>query len=136
MYADFAEAMASGEVEMNGVLLSDPVFTGGVVATPDGMAEHPPVDVDLDPASAAIDAGMDLSGINGGYMGGGPDIMEEAFDEMVAVTRRAMQAGHAPEPRRRPRTSSWSSTVWRPAPWLPTRPARRASPSTGRPTRA
>ena len=74
LYASFAEAMASGEVEANGVLLGRPVFAGDVVGPTDGTEEIAATEVDLDAGSNAVDAGVDLPGVNSGYMDAAPDL--------------------------------------------------------------
>lgn len=73
IYADFAEAMASGAVEANGVLLSRPIFAADFVGPADAMAHQDGADFTLAAGSNAIDRGLALPGINTGAPGG-PDL--------------------------------------------------------------
>jgi hypothetical protein len=74
LYDGFAETMASGQVEPNGVLLATPVFVPDVVGPADEMADAVPGDFALDPSSSAVDAGRVLAGINDGFEGSAPDL--------------------------------------------------------------
>ena len=74
LYGSFAEAMASGAVEGNGVLLSTPIFVAGLVGPADPVVAQEPAELDLDAASNAIDVGELLPGINTAYLDAGPDL--------------------------------------------------------------
>jgi hypothetical protein len=75
LYASFAEMQASGAVEQNGVLLSAPVFADGFVGpVGDGQVASTPAGFALAATSGAVDAGRLLAGLNGGFVGRGPDL--------------------------------------------------------------
>jgi hypothetical protein len=74
-YDSFADLLAAGEVEPNGVLLARPIFAGDAVGPPgDGMAAGEPPDFALAEGSGAIDRGEVIAGINGRFVGDGPDL--------------------------------------------------------------
>jgi len=75
IYDSFAAVLAAGQVEQSGVLLARPIFAADVVGPPgDGMAAGDPQDFALADGSGAIDRGELLPGINGGFLGEGPDL--------------------------------------------------------------
>jgi hypothetical protein len=74
VYDSFAAAMASGEVEGDGVLLDEPIFAAGIVGPADEMAAAGAVDLELADGSNAIDAGHARAGIGDAFMGAGPDL--------------------------------------------------------------
>lgn len=74
LYDSFAAAMASGEVEGDGVLLNEPIFAAGLVGPTDEMAAATPVDLELADGSNAIDAGHVWPGIGDAFEGAAPDL--------------------------------------------------------------
>lgn len=75
IYDSFAEVLAAGKVEPNGVLLERPIFAGDVVGPAgDGMAAGDPPDFALATSSRAIDRGEVIPGVNGRFLGEGPDL--------------------------------------------------------------
>jgi hypothetical protein len=74
LYDSFAAAQVSGEVETNGVLLTEPIFAADIVGAPDGMVAASAVALDLADGSNAIDAGRVLPGIGDVFTGAGPDL--------------------------------------------------------------
>jgi len=74
-YDSFAAVLEAGEVEPNGVLLERPIFAGDAVGPPgDGMAAGEPPDFALAPGSGAIDRAELIPGLNGHFLGDGPDL--------------------------------------------------------------
>ena len=74
LYANFAEAQASGQVETSGVLLTRTIFDGGFVGPADASLRYDPVEGSLAAAAAAVDRGARLPGLNDGFTGLGPDL--------------------------------------------------------------
>jgi hypothetical protein len=74
LYDSLASAMASGEVETNGVLLGTPIFSAGIVGPVDGMVAARSADLQLADGSNAIDVGRVLAGISDEFEGAGPDL--------------------------------------------------------------
>jgi hypothetical protein len=75
IYDRFADVLAAGEVEPNGVLLARPIFADDFVGPDgDGMTAGEPPDFALAPGSGAIDRGEIIPGINGRFVGDGPDL--------------------------------------------------------------
>lgn len=72
-YGSFAEAQAAG-VEPRGVLLATPIFDGNVLAPAAYTELLAPADLPPSAASGARDVGLELPGINAGYVGAGPDL--------------------------------------------------------------
>jgi hypothetical protein len=74
LYDDFAAVTASGAVESHGVLLDPDVFEGLFVGPADPRLRYDPPDFMLHAASAAIDRGERLPGVNDGHTGEAPDL--------------------------------------------------------------
>jgi len=74
LYDSFAAAMASGEVEGDGVLLGAPIFASGVVGPTDEMLAAVAASLELAEGSNAIDAGHVWAGIGDAFEGAGPDL--------------------------------------------------------------
>jgi hypothetical protein len=74
-YDSFADLQAAGEVESGGVLLARPIFADEFVGPPgDGMAAGEPPDFALADGSSALDRGEIIPGIDGRFVGDGPDL--------------------------------------------------------------
>ena len=74
LYANFAQAQASGQVEQSGVLLTRSVFQSGFVGPADETVTYQPPDFTLSSTSNAVDRGALLAGINTRYSGRAPDL--------------------------------------------------------------
>jgi MYXO-CTERM domain-containing protein len=74
IYSDFTAMQAAGVVEKDGRLLTEPIFSSGVVGLADPQASGTPVSVALANGSNAIDAAEPIDGINGGWYGKAPDL--------------------------------------------------------------
>jgi hypothetical protein len=73
VYADLAEAQADG-VEVAGRVLEVPIFEGGLTAPSAYTDLIPRSSAPLDATSNAIDAAIDLAGINRNHLGAGADL--------------------------------------------------------------
>lgn len=73
VFPDFAAVLASGTVEPGGRLLARPIFAADFVGPADPKAHQEAADFALDPGSAAVDAALELPGLNDASPGG-PDI--------------------------------------------------------------
>ena len=72
-YPDRAAAQAAG-VEVDGRVLATPLFASGFMAPADYHELIAPPDLGLADTSNALDAGLVLPGIDGEYLGTGPDL--------------------------------------------------------------
>ena len=72
-FGSFAALQAAG-MEVNGVLLAEPIFASGLVPPPSYTATLTPADVTLAASSNALDAGRVLRNVNDGWVGAGPDL--------------------------------------------------------------
>lgn len=73
VFDNFAALQASGVFESDGVLLTRPIFAADFVGPADAMTHQEPADFALAPASAALDRGLSLPGVNA-LAPGGPDL--------------------------------------------------------------
>jgi MYXO-CTERM domain-containing protein len=73
-YANFAAMKTAGKLEKNGTLLAGSIFASGLAAPADYKPKLSPVDATLAAASPAIDKGVSLGDITGGYKGAAPDL--------------------------------------------------------------
>ncbi|MFT3767940.1 MAG: chondroitinase-B domain-containing protein [Minicystis sp.] len=72
-YASFAALQAAG-VETHGLVVGGSEFTSGLTAPADYTVTLPAADVTLKPASAAVDKGVLLPGVNDDFQGKAPDL--------------------------------------------------------------
>lgn len=86
---DSLAEMQAMTTQVHAVELGLEAFAAGVAYPSDPLTEAAPPDMRPDPAGSAIDAGVEIPGINDGFAGGAPDLgAYEAGDELPAYGPR------------------------------------------------